>query len=256
MFFSIIHVPLFVPPWTVTYQTPLSSTISWNLLKFMSIESVMLSNHRILCHPILFLPPFSLSQHQSLFQWVVSSHQVANILVLQSQHWPFQWMRVLGLVAHSCLTLCDPLDCDPPCSSVHGDSPGKNTGMSCHGLLQGIFPTQGPSPGLPHRRRILHHLSHQGSPSTTAASSKLVCVTWLVLSNSLRPRGLQLIRLLCPWNSPRKNTGVGCHFFLQGICPTQGSNLALLHCRQILYHLSYHKTIPLQTLWAFCQSIH
>ena len=40
-------------------------------------------------------------------------------------------------------TLCDPMDCTPPGSSLHGDSPGKNTGVSCHILLQGIFPTQG-----------------------------------------------------------------------------------------------------------------
>ena len=48
-------------------------------------------------------------------------------------------------------------------SSVHGDSPGKNTGVGCHVLLQGIFPTQGSNPGLPHCRWILHCLSHQGS---------------------------------------------------------------------------------------------
>ena len=40
-------------------------------------------------------------------------------------------------------------------------------------------------------------------------------------------------------NSPRKNTGVGCHFLLQGIFPTQGLNLGLPHCRQILYCLSH-----------------
>ena len=44
---------------------------------------------------------------------------------------------------------------------------------------------------------------------------------------------------LCPWDSPGKNTGVGCCFLLQGIFPTQESNLGLLHCRQILYQLSY-----------------
>ena len=44
-------------------------------------------------------------------------------------------------------------------------------------------------------------------------------------------------RLLCLWNFPSKNTGVGCHFLLQGIFPTQGSNLGLLDCRQILYRL-------------------
>ena len=46
-------------------------------------------------------------------------------------------------------------------------------------------------------------------------------------------------RLLSPWNSPGKNTGVGYHFLLQGIFPTQGSNPGPLHCRQILYHLSH-----------------
>ena len=53
---------------------------------------------------------------------------------------------------------------------------------------------------------------------------------------TLRPRGLEPARLLCPWHSPGGNTGVGCHFLLQGIFPTQGSNPHLLHCRWILYH--------------------
>ena len=43
-------------------------------------------------------------------------------------------------------TLCDPRDCSLPGSSVHGGSPGKNTGAGCHALLQGIFPTQGSNP--------------------------------------------------------------------------------------------------------------
>ena len=46
-------------------------------------------------------------------------------------------------------------------------------------------------------------------------------------------------RLLCPWDSPGKNTGGGCHFLLQGIFPTQESNPGLLHCSQILYRLSH-----------------
>ena len=50
---------------------------------------------------------------------------------------------------------------------------------------------------------------------------------------------LQPSRLLCPWGFPGKNTGVGCHFLLQGIFLTQGSNLGLPHCRQILYCLSH-----------------
>ena len=49
-----------------------------------------------------------------------------------------------------------------PCG--HGDSPGKKTVVDCHALLQGIFPTQGSNPALPHCRRILYPLSHKGSP--------------------------------------------------------------------------------------------
>ena len=60
------------------------------------------------------------------------------------------------LVAQLCLILCDPMDCSPPGSSVHGDSPGKNT------LLQGIFPTQRSNPGPPHCGQILYRLSHWG----------------------------------------------------------------------------------------------
>ena len=57
-----------------------------------------------------------------------------------------------------------PMDCILPDSSVHGDSPGKNTGVGCHRFLQGVFPTQVSNPGLPHCRQILYCLSHPGSP--------------------------------------------------------------------------------------------
>ena len=56
------------------------------------------------------------------------------------------------------------MDCSPPGSSVHGDSPGKNTEVGFHALLQGIFPTQGSNPVFPHCKQILYHLSHQGPP--------------------------------------------------------------------------------------------
>ena len=68
------------------------------------------------------------------------------------------------LVTQSCPTLWDPTNCSPPGSSVHGDSPGKNTGVGCHALLWGIVPTQGSNPGLLHCRQIVYDLSHQGSP--------------------------------------------------------------------------------------------
>ena len=59
-----------------------------------------------------------------------------------------------------------------------------------------------------------------------------------VVSDALRPHRLQPTRLLCPWDSPGKNTRVGCHALLHGIFLTQGSNLHHLHlllCMQILY---------------------
>ena len=62
-----------------------------------------------------------------------------------------------------CPTLCDPMDCSPPGSSVHGDSPGRNAGVVCHALLQGTFPTQGSNPCLLHCRWVLY-LSHGGGP--------------------------------------------------------------------------------------------
>ena len=65
------------------------------------------------------------------------------------------------------------------------------------------------------------------------------CVSCLVVSNSSRSHGLWPARLFCPWNSPGKNTGVGYHFLLQGIFQTQGLNLGLLHCMQILDGLSH-----------------
>ena len=71
------------------------------------------------------------------------------------------------------------------------------------------------------------------------------------MSDSLRPHRLQPTKLLCPWNSPGKDTGLGIHSLLQRIFPTQGSNWSLLHFRKILYLLShqgnpiYHATFLL-----------
>ena len=62
----------------------------------------------------------------------------------------------------SCPTLCDPMDCSPPGSSIH--FPGKSTGMGCHFLLQGIFPTQGSNPGLQHCRQRLLPSETPGKP--------------------------------------------------------------------------------------------
>ena len=79
------------------------------------------------------------------------------------------------LVAQSCPTLCDPMDCSPQVSSFHGDSLGKNTGVGCHALLQGIFPTQESNPGLPHCRWTLYCLSQTGTWTLIRSVKRKCC---------------------------------------------------------------------------------
>ena len=81
-------VQLLATPWTAACQAFLSFTIPWSLLRLMSLESAMPSNHLILSHPLLLLP--STFPSISLFWWVGSSHQVAKILELQ--HQSSQWI--------------------------------------------------------------------------------------------------------------------------------------------------------------------
>ena len=90
----------------------------------------------------------------------------------------------------------------------------------------------------------------------------MVVVQLLSRVRLVRPHGLQPARLLCPWDSPGKNTGVVCRFFLQGIFLTQESNPGLPHFRQILYCLSYQplsylpNNSPLDLHSYLCQSFH
>ena len=121
------------------------------------------------------------------------------------------------------------------------NSPGQNTGVACHALLQVIFATQGLNSGLLHCRQILWRLSHQGSPrmNTGVGESE---------SHSLVSDSLRLPGLYSPWNSSGLNTGVDSLSLLQGIFPTKGSNAGLLHCRRILYQVS-HKGSPRILEW-------
>ena len=119
-----------------TWLSPAAFTLSWKLSRPQSIE---------------------LTTSTKNFRWWHKSHS--------SGHMPVLLQSVLRLVVQSCLTLCNPVDCSLP-GSWPWDSPGRNTGVGCHVLFQGIFPTQGSNPGLPHCSRILYHLNHQGSPSS------------------------------------------------------------------------------------------
>ena len=92
---SLSHAQLFVTPRLAARQASLSLTNSQSLLKLMSIESVMPSYHLILCHP---LPAFNPSQHQGVFQWASSLHQVAKVLEFQLLHQSFQWIFRTGFL--------------------------------------------------------------------------------------------------------------------------------------------------------------
>ena len=66
------------------------------------------------------------------------------------------------------------MDCNLPGSPCPWDFPGKSTGVGCHFLLQGIFPTQGSNPGLLHCRQTLYRLSNQGSPMDVSLNKEMV----------------------------------------------------------------------------------
>ncbi|XDC77669.1 hypothetical protein R6Z07F_008842 [Ovis aries] len=111
------RVRLFVTPWAAARQTSLSITSSWNLLKLMSLESVMPSNHLILCRPLL-LPPSILPSIK------VFSNESA-LRVRWSKYWSSSFSispcseracQVTSVLSHS----VRPLDCSLPGSSVHG----------------------------------------------------------------------------------------------------------------------------------------
>ena len=91
-------------------------------------------------------------------------------------------------------------------------------------VTQGVRDSQNEDPGLltPNPKLFLHL-------STVGLSSMCACSVALVVSDSLQPYGRQPTRLLCPWGSPGKSTGVGCHALLQGIFLTQGLSLCLLY---------------------------
>ena len=89
---------------------------------------------------------------------------IVKAMVFPVRNWTVEsWTveKVESEVTQSCLILCNPIDCSLPGSSVLEDSPGENTGVDSHSLLQGIFPTQGSNPGPPQYKEILYHLSHQ-----------------------------------------------------------------------------------------------
>ena len=129
----------------------------------MSLALILVSMNGLL--PLCFfpsrMPKWSMSWFSSNTSICAMSVWVVAFRVVFIQRKTICGCVVLCLVTQSCPNLCNPLVCSPPGSS---HSPGKNTGVGCHALLQGTFSTQGSNPGLPLCRWILYHLSHQGSP--------------------------------------------------------------------------------------------
>ena len=114
------------------------------------------------------------------------------------------------LVAQSCLALCNPIDCGPPGSSVHGDSPGNNTEVHCHALLQGIFPSQGSNPGLLHCTDSLQS-EPPGKPCLGVCSQNTVFKTFLNYAFFLFQHGY-VIHL-------KYSQACLCMYFILGISP-------------------------------------
>ena len=174
---------LFSTPWTAASQASLSSTISWSFLKFMSIESVMLSNHLI---PFSFCFQSFSSSRSFPMSWLFTSGgqsigASASVLPMNIQGWFPLWLNDLnslqykGLsrifsskiqfslvqlssVSQSCLTLCNPMDCSTPGLPVHHQL-SEFTQTHAHWSSDAIQPSYTlPSPSPP----ALNLSQHQG----------------------------------------------------------------------------------------------
>ena len=120
---------------------------------------------------------------------------------------------VMCLVAQFCPTVCESMDYSPPGFSVHGNSPGKNTGVGCHGLYQGIFPTQGLNPCLLHCRQILYLLSHQGNHQRLWETTIRLMITQESIGKILKHCGLVCYVLLKKQNKSLSITArLACYF--------------------------------------------
>ena len=151
------------------------------------------------------------------------------------------------LVTQLCPTLWEPTDCSLPSSSVMGFSrqeywsglpfpSPKSTFMKIHysrartNTYNGKCNKKG-RPWSSKRNKAKSHCLKSAGGLENYETSKGVKVLVAQFCPTLWPHGLQPTRLLCSWDVPGKDNGVGCHFLLQGIFPTQRSNLGLPHCR-------------------------
>ena len=149
-------------------------------------------------------------------------------------------------VTQSCQTLCDTMNCSLP-----GFSAAAKSLQLCPTLCD---PIDGSPPGSPVPGILQAGTLEWVAISLSSAWKWKVKVESLSRVRLFATSWTATARLLRPWNFPGKSTGVGCHFLLQGIFPTQGSNPGLPHCRQTLYPLSHQGSpYPSKTLSKNCR---
>ena len=134
---------------------------------------------------------------------------------LQQSHISSPLWCALCLVTQSCPTLCNPMDCSPSGSSVHGDSPGKNNRVVSMPSSWGSY--------QPHSATCILFCLYHHRKMSVLIFQLLSCVQHFATPWT------EAHQLLFPWVFPGKNTGVGLHVLLQGIFPIQRSNLCLLY---------------------------
>ena len=209
-------------------------------------------------HPLL--PPSSLpSVFQSLFQWVSCSHQVAKVLEFQPQHHSFQGIFRVDFLWDWLPWLATVWTCPVKLRQGHRgwtkrvQRPGSSRSPArFYSWVTKIVVQQ--SSSLTWIISLPLYTGYSCSPNILSFPALKILLLSIFFSSYCvyvcvscscptlcDPHGLWPTRLLCPLYFPGKITGAGCYFLLQVIFPTQGSNLGLPHCRQILYHLNHQE---------------
>ena len=182
-------------PWAVAHRAPLPFTSSQSLLKLMSIESVMLSNYLILRHCLLLLP--------SVFTSIRVFPNESALYIRWPKYFSFSF-SISSSNKYSGLISC-------------GDDWFYLLGVQ--GTLKCLLQLHNSKATiLQHSSVFTVQLSHayMTTGEIKALTAAAAAVT-SVVSDSVRPHRQQPTRLPCLWDSPGKNTGMGCHFLLQCI---------------------------------------
>ena len=152
---SLSRVQLLATPWTAAHQAPPSMGFSrqeyWSGVLLPSLAGSVKSR---LKQKLSGENQNKITQHTSKQKWILLCFVFKNVIYWRNYgQGYYQWVKLLSCVWLFMTPWKGPWN-----------SPGQNTGVGRHSLLQEIFPTQAPSPGLQHRGWILYQLSHQGSP--------------------------------------------------------------------------------------------